>query len=37
VMAQNTYQRARPNYHAVSVRTIDEMLSWKSTAPPVLF
>jgi leukotriene-A4 hydrolase len=37
VMAQNIYQRARPNYHAVSVRTIDEMLSWKSTAPPVLF
>ena len=37
VMAQNIYSRARPIYHAVSVRTIDELLSWRATSPPVLF
>jgi leukotriene-A4 hydrolase len=28
VMALNIYKVARPNYHSVSVRTIDEMLGW---------
>lgn len=27
-MAMNIYKHARPNYHSVSVRTIDEMLGW---------
>jgi aminopeptidase N len=35
IMAQKIYQKARPNYHAVSVRTIDELLKWK--AEPVNF
>ncbi len=25
----DSYAKARPNYHSVSVRTIDEMLGWK--------
>lgn len=37
VMAQTIYAQARPNYHAVSVRTIDELLDWKATGSPVLF
>lgn len=37
VMAQAIYQHARPNYHAVSVRTLDELLSWKESKPTVSF
>lgn len=37
VMAQTIYTKARPNYHTVSVRTIDELLDWKSGGGPVLF
>ncbi len=29
-MAMNIYQRARENYHSVSVRTIDDMLGWSA-------
>jgi hypothetical protein len=29
-MAMNIYQRARGNYHSVSVRTIDDMLGWSA-------
>ncbi len=28
-VAMDIYAKARPNYHSVSVRTIDEMLGWK--------
>ncbi len=35
IMAQKIYEKARPNYHAVSVRSIDELLKWK--AEPVNF
>ena len=31
-MAQNIYRAARPNYHAVSVRTMDDLLDWKEMA-----
>ena len=31
-MAQNIYKAARPNYHAVSVRTMDDLLDWKEMA-----
>ncbi len=34
-MAQNIYKAARPNYHAVAVRTIDELLDWKEMAGPI--
>ena len=37
VMAQNIYAHARPNYHAVSVRTLDDILAWKDNHPPVSF
>lgn len=37
VMAHAIYARARPNYHTVSVRTIDELLGWKANGGPVLF
>lgn len=37
LMAQTMYARARPNYHSVSVRTIDELLAWKDDKPPVNF
>ncbi len=37
ITAQTIYTEARPGYHSVSVRTIDEMLDWKKTAPPVDF
>ena len=37
IMAQTIYKNARPNYHSVSVRTIDELLSWKDDHPPVNF
>ena len=29
-MAMNIYKVARPNYHSVSVRTIDDMLGWSA-------
>ena len=29
-MAMNIYKAARPNYHSVSVRTIDDMLGWSA-------
>lgn len=34
-MARNIYQRARPNYHSVTVRTIDELLDWTPMSDPV--
>ncbi len=37
IMAQKIYQQARPNYHAVSVRTIDDLLKWKEQGEPVNF
>lgn len=37
LLAQNIYAHARPNYHAVSVRTLDDLLSWKDNHPPVSF
>ncbi len=37
LMALQIYKQARPNYHAVSVRTIDELLSWKEHTTPVNF
>lgn len=37
VMAQTIYAKARPNYHTVSVRTIDELLDRKGASGPVLF
>ncbi len=37
VLAQTIYQHARPNYHAVSVRTLDELLAWKDSKPTVSF
>ena len=37
VMAQAIYEKARPNYHAVSVRTIDELLDRKGSGAPVQF
>ncbi len=29
VMAKAIYRRARPNYHSVTVRTVDELLGWQ--------
>ncbi len=37
IMAQAIYLEARPNYHSVSVRTIDDLLNWKDNHPPVNF
>jgi leukotriene-A4 hydrolase len=37
VVARTIYSSARSNYHAVSARTVDELLSWKETAPPASF
>lgn len=37
VMAQSIYTAARPNYHSVSVRSLDEMLAWKDNRPPASF
>ena len=34
-LAMNIYKAARPNYHAVSVRTIDDLLNWKQMSDPV--
>ncbi|MBK8498512.1 MAG: M1 family metallopeptidase [Flavobacteriales bacterium] len=35
--AQTIYRTARPNYHAVSVRTLDDLLAWKDNKPPATF
>jgi len=37
IMAQTIYASARPNYHSVSVNTIDDLLAWKDNHPPVNF
>ena len=37
LMAQTIYRSARSNYHAVSVRTLDELLAWKDSKPPARF
>jgi aminopeptidase N len=37
LMAQSIYERARGNYHSVSVRTLDELLAWKDSRPPANF
>ena len=37
LMAQSIYRSARPNYHSVSVHTLDELLAWKDNHPPVNF
>ncbi len=37
LMAQTIYRNARPNYHSVSVRTLDDILAWKDNHPPVTF
>ncbi|MEZ4756800.1 MAG: M1 family metallopeptidase [Flavobacteriales bacterium] len=37
VMARTIYQQARPNYHSVAVRSLDELLAWKEQKPPVSF
>lgn len=37
IMAQSIYLEARPNYHSVSVHTIDDLLDWKNDQPPVNF
>ncbi len=37
VMAQSIYKEARPNYHSVSVRTLDDLLAWKDNRPPASF
>jgi aminopeptidase N len=37
VMARTVYASARPNYHAVAVRTLDEMLDWSTTKPEAAF
>lgn len=37
LMARAIYKNARPNYHAVSVRTIDELLAWKENKPTATF
>ncbi|MBL7958290.1 MAG: M1 family metallopeptidase [Flavobacteriales bacterium] len=37
VMAQSIYAAARPNYHSVSVRSLDDLLAWKDNRPPASF
>jgi leukotriene-A4 hydrolase len=37
LMARTIYQQARPNYHAVAVRSLDELLVWKDNKPTVSF
>jgi aminopeptidase N len=37
LLAQSIYVNARPNYHAVSVRSLDELLAWKDNRPPASF
>ncbi|HMN04201.1 MAG TPA: M1 family metallopeptidase [Flavobacteriales bacterium] len=36
-VAVEIYAKARPNYHSVSVRTIDDMLNWKEAKPAHIF
>lgn len=36
-VALRIYAHARPNYHSVSVRTIDELLAWNTHKPPASF
>jgi len=37
ILAQAIYLEARPNYHSISVKTIDDLLDWKNDQPPVNF
>ncbi|MFN3875630.1 MAG: leukotriene A4 hydrolase C-terminal domain-containing protein, partial [Flavobacteriales bacterium] len=37
VLAQAIYREARPNYHSVSVRSLDELLVWKDNRPSASF
>ena len=37
LMARTIYEQARPNYHSVAVRSLDELLVWKESKPPVSF
>ena len=37
VLARTIYQQARPNYHSVAVRSLDELLVWKEQKPPASF
>ncbi|MEZ4805992.1 MAG: M1 family metallopeptidase [Flavobacteriales bacterium] len=37
IMAQTIYASARPGYHSVAVRTMDEMLQWSDNKPPASF
>lgn len=36
-LAMRIYAKARGNYHSVSVGTLDQMLAWKDSKPPVAF
>jgi len=36
-VALKIYGKARPNYHAVSVLTMDQMLAWRDHKPPATF
>lgn len=36
-MALRIYAKARGNYHSVSVGTVDQLLAWKESKPPVAF
>ncbi|MBL7983301.1 MAG: M1 family metallopeptidase [Flavobacteriales bacterium] len=37
LMAQDIYRSSRQNYHAVAVRTLDELLAWSANKPPATF
>ncbi len=37
LMAQEIYRSSRQNYHAVAVRTLDELLAWSANKPPATF
>jgi aminopeptidase N len=37
LMAQEIYRNSRQNYHAVAVRTLDELLAWSANKPPATF
>ncbi|MBX2980767.1 MAG: M1 family metallopeptidase [Flavobacteriales bacterium] len=37
VMARAVYAKARGNYHAVTVRSVDDKLDWRSVSQPVAF
>ena len=36
-LAMRIYAKARGNYHSVSVHTLDQLLAWKESKPPVAF